>query len=74
MKLILTLGLLITTLTHVIAQPEYARNSLTLMAVDFNGKHSNTLIAQFPALMPPEKFYNNPLQNCNLLCRSAKAG
>ncbi|HRG20414.1 MAG TPA: hypothetical protein PLQ57_05265 [Saprospiraceae bacterium] len=62
MKLLLTFGLLVTALTPILAQPEYARNSLTLMAVDFNGKHSNTLMAQFPSLQPPEKFYNNPLQ------------
>ncbi|MBK8699449.1 MAG: hypothetical protein IPN29_07855 [Saprospiraceae bacterium] len=44
------------------AQPEYSRNSLTLMAVDFNEKHSGALLAEFPKLPPPEKFYNNPLQ------------
>lgn len=49
--------------TGLFAQPEYSRNSLTLMAVDFNEKHSGELLAQFSKLPPPDKFYNNPLQN-----------
>lgn len=45
------------------AQPEYNRNALTMIAVNFNENHSNELFSRFPGLKVPDKFYNNPLAN-----------
>ena len=38
------------------AQPEYARNSMSLMVLDFGDRHNGIIISQFPSLQPPEKF------------------
>jgi hypothetical protein len=45
----------------VYAQPEYNRNALTLVALNFNENHSSELLSRFSGLKVPDKFYNNPL-------------
>jgi hypothetical protein len=44
------------------AQPEYDRNSLSLMVFDFQEKHAAKVNASFLKLNPSDKFYHNPLQ------------
>lgn len=66
MKYIMVIGMLCMTLFNLLAQPEYSRNSITLMAIDFGDRHNDIILSQFPTLQPPEKFYNNAIKNCVL--------
>lgn len=63
MKYIMVIGMLCLSLSNLMAQPEYSRNSITLMAIDFGDRHNDIILSQFPALQPPEKFFNNAIKN-----------
>ncbi|MFN8319879.1 MAG: hypothetical protein U0V54_10705 [Saprospiraceae bacterium] len=63
MKNILVVGIMMVLLPKMYAQPEYARNSMSLMVLDFGDRHNGIIFSQFPSLQPPEKFFNNTLQH-----------
>ncbi len=43
--------------------PEYNRNSITLVGLDFDENLSKEVYSKFSKLEVPDKFYDNPLQN-----------
>lgn len=47
----------------ILAQPDYSRSSLTLMAMDFNENHSNEVLSEFSEIKVPVKFYSNPVKD-----------
>ena len=72
MKYILAFGIFLMSYLHLLAQPEYARNSLSLVALKFDGRHDNIILSQFPSLQPPEKFYFNPLKEPVIVLSGSK--
>lgn len=48
MKNILVVGIMMVLLPKMYAQPEYARNSMSLMVLDFGDRHNGIIFCSFP--------------------------
>jgi hypothetical protein len=63
MKKLIILSLLILVWSILFSQPDYNRNALTTVVLNFNENHSGQVFQQFHAMPVPEKFFNNALSN-----------
>ena len=54
------------------SQPDYNRNALTTVVLNFNENHSGEVIPRFHVMSVPEKFFSNPLSNPVIDMRGVK--
>ena len=63
MKKLLILSISMLVWSFLSSQPDYNRNALSTVVLNFNENHSGEVIPRFHVMPVPEKFFSNPLSN-----------
>ncbi|HRO09797.1 MAG TPA: hypothetical protein PK047_13100 [Saprospiraceae bacterium] len=61
MKRLILIFISLALFEFLFAQPDYNRNALTTVALNFNENHSGEVFPRFHIMPVPDKFFNNPL-------------
>ena len=72
MKKLIISSLLMLGWYILFSQPDYNRNALTTVVLNFNENHSGEVFPRFHGMSVPEKFFNNALSNPVFDMRGAK--
>ena len=72
MKKLIISSLLMLGWYILFSQPDYNRNALTTVVLNFNENHSGEVFPRFHVMPVPDKFFNNALSNPVFDMRGAK--